>query len=75
MRALSGNHQRFYLRHRHRQPPAQGKLQAPVVQEVPSSPFLLPSGWTVKDLLQLSDHESSIGTSFKGDEQGVSESL
>jgi hypothetical protein len=45
------------------------------MQEVPSSPFLLPSGWAVKDLLQLSDHESSVGTSFKGDEQGVSESL
>ncbi|CAL5068637.1 unnamed protein product [Urochloa decumbens] len=28
-------------------------------QEVPSSPFLPPSGWAVEDLLQLSDYESS----------------
>jgi hypothetical protein len=32
---------------------------APAAQEVPSSPFLLPSGWAVEDLLQLSDYESS----------------
>jgi hypothetical protein len=72
---LSGNHERFHLRHRRGQPPTQGKLQAPVVQEVSSSPFLLPSGWAVEDLLQLSDHESSVGPSFTGDtgdEQGAS---
>lgn len=28
-------------------------------QEVPSSPFLPPSGWAVEDLLELSDYESS----------------
>jgi hypothetical protein len=28
-------------------------------QEVPSSPFLPPSGWAVEDLLQLSNYESS----------------
>ena len=48
-------------------PPASGIAAAaapkPAVsaaaQEVPSSPFLPPSGWAVEDLLQLSDYESS----------------
>ncbi|KAF8704273.1 hypothetical protein HU200_031772 [Digitaria exilis] len=44
--------------------PAAAKAAAPVIkaaqpQEVPSSPFLPPSGWAVEDLLQLSDYESS----------------
>jgi hypothetical protein len=38
-------------------PPAAIKDAQP--QEVPSSPFLPPSGWAVEDLLQLSDYESS----------------
>ncbi|KAL5216622.1 hypothetical protein ABZP36_008023 [Zizania latifolia] len=37
--------------------PAVSTMSAP--QEVPSSPFLPPSGWAVEDLLQLSDYESS----------------
>ncbi|XP_062226043.1 B-box zinc finger protein 24-like [Phragmites australis] len=35
------------------------KTPVPAAQEVPSSPFLPPSGWAVEDLLQLSDYESS----------------
>ncbi|CAL5026695.1 unnamed protein product [Urochloa decumbens] len=40
-------------------PPAAVSKAAPQPQEVPSSPFLPPSGWAVEDLLQLSDYESS----------------
>ncbi|CAN6235475.1 unnamed protein product [Urochloa humidicola] len=39
-------------------PPPVSKAPQPP-QEVPSSPFLPPSGWAVEDLLQLSDYESS----------------
>ncbi|CAN6268363.1 unnamed protein product [Urochloa humidicola] len=40
-------------------PPTLVSNKAAQPQEVPSSPFLPPSGWAVEDLLQLSDYESS----------------